>query len=89
MHHVETPGIGAKKHESVCKRTYIDPFSRFPFSLLRLNLVLARGVLPDFRGGAPFFIQTAIRHWVSADFIGSRNCVPMTFTAESPPAQGQ
>ena len=22
-------------------------------------------------------------------FIGSRNCVPMAFTAESPPAQGQ
>ena len=33
-------------------------------------------------------IYTAIRHRVSPNFIGSRTCVPMTFTAESPPAQG-
>ena len=32
---------------------------------------------------------TAIRHRVSPEFIGSRNCVRMTFTAESPPARGQ
>ena len=32
---------------------------------------------------------TAIRHRVSPEFIGSRNCVPMAFTAESPPARGQ
>ena len=32
---------------------------------------------------------TAIRHRVSPEFIGSRNCVPMAFTAESLPAQGQ
>ena len=30
-----------------------------------------------------------IRHRVSPGFIGSRHCVPMAFTAESPPAQGQ
>ena len=38
-----------------------------------------------------FFISLVngtIRHRVSADFIGSRNCVPTVFTAESPPAQG-
>ena len=35
------------------------------------------------------FYETAIRHPVSPEFIGSRNCVPMAFTAESPPAQGQ
>ena len=35
----------------------------------------------------PFIdIKTAIRHRVSPEFIGSRNCVPMAFTAESPPA---
>ena len=35
-------------------------------------------------------ITTAIRHRVSPEFIGSRNnCVPMAFTAESPPARGQ
>ena len=31
----------------------------------------------------------AIRHRVSPEFIGSRNCVSVAFTAESPPAQGQ
>ena len=33
--------------------------------------------------------ETAIRHHVSPEFIGSHHCVPMAFTAESPPAQGQ
>ena len=45
------------------------------------------GIPPEFRGGVHF--ETAIRHRVSPEFIGSRNCVPMGFTAESPPAQGQ
>ena len=36
-----------------------------------------------------YLFKTAIRHRVSPKFIGSRNCVPMAFTAESPPAQGQ
>ena len=35
------------------------------------------------------YVKTAILHRVSLVFIGSRNCVPMAFTAESPPAQGQ
>ena len=30
------------------------------------------------------YIFTTIHHRVSHDFIGSRNCVPMAFTAESP-----
>ena len=30
--------------------------------------------------------ETAIRHRASPEFIGLRNCVPMAFTAESPPA---
>ena len=34
-------------------------------------------------------IHTSIRHRVSPEFIGSRNCVSMAFTAESPPAQDQ
>ena len=58
-------------------------------SILRLNLVLTCGIPPEFRGGVHLFIQTAIRHRVSPEFIGSRNCVPMAFTADSPPAQGQ
>ena len=36
-----------------------------------------------------YLYKTAIRHRVSPEFIGSRNCVPMAFTAERPPAQGQ
>ena len=56
-------------------------------SILRLNLVLTYGIPPEFRGGVHY--ETAIRHRVSPEFIGSRNCVPMAFTAESPPAQGQ
>ena len=31
--------------------------------------------------------KTAIRHRFSPESIGSRNCVPMAFTAESPPTQ--
>ena len=56
-------------------------------SILRLNLVLTLGIPPEFRGGVQF--ETAIRHRVSPEFIGSCKCVPMAFTAESPPAQGQ
>ena len=37
----------------------------------------------------PFIYLNHIRHRVSPEFIGSRICVPMAFTAESPPAQGQ
>ena len=57
-------------------------------SILRLNLVLTYGIPPDFRGGVHSFILTAIRYRVSLEFIGSRNCVPVAFTAESPLAQG-
>ena len=65
------------------------PASACSFSIPRMNLVLTHGIPPDFRGGVHLFIETAIRHRVSADFIGSRDCVPMTFTVKSPPAQGQ
>ena len=65
------------------------PASACSISILRLNLVLTHEIPPDFRGGVLLFIYTAIRHRVSPEFIGSRNCVPMAFTAESPPAQGQ
>ena len=38
----------------------------------------------------PFiYLKTAMRHRVSPEFFGSRKCVPKTFTAESPLAQGQ
>ena len=52
-------------------------------------MVLTYGIPPDFRGGVHLFIQIAIRHWVSPEFIRSRNCVPMAFTAENLPTQGQ
>ena len=58
-------------------------------SILRLNLVLTYRIPPEFRGGDHLFILTDIRHRVSPVFIGSRNCVPMAFTAESPSARGQ
>ena len=55
-----------------------------PYS--RLNLILT-GFLPSSAAASNY--ETAIRHRVSPEFIGSRKCVPMAFTAESPPGQGQ
>ena len=65
------------------------PASACSFSILKLNVVLTHGISPEFRGGVHFLISTAIRHRVSPEFIGSRNSVPMGFTAESLPALGQ
>ena len=51
-------------------------------------LVLTYGIPPEFRGG----VHLWNRHTPSGQsrvFIGPRNCVPMAFTAESLPAQGQ
>ena len=45
------------------------------------------GFLPS--SAAVSIYETAIRHRVSPEFIGSRSYVPMALTAESPPAQGQ
>ena len=53
------------------------PVSACSSSTLKLNLVIRR-----------LFVYIAIlRHRVSPEFIGSRNCVGITFTAESPPAR--
>ena len=51
---------------------------------------LITGFLP-ISAAAPIysFQPSYIRHRVSPEFIGSRNCVPMAFSAESLPAQGQ
>ena len=65
------------------------PASACLFSILRLNMMLTHGIPPDFRGGVHLSIYTAIRHRVSPEFIGSRNCVPTAFTAESLLTQGQ
>ena len=40
-------------------------------------------------GSVPSLSGQSRVYRVSPEFIGSRNCVPMAFTAESPPAQGQ
>ena len=61
------------------------PASACSFSTLRLNLVITHEIPPDLRGGVRSFIETAIHHRVSPEFIGSRYCVPMAFTAASPP----
>ena len=58
-------------------------------SILRLNLVLLTGFFPSSAAASIYSFITAIRHRVSPEFIGSRNCVPMAFPAESPPARGQ
>ena len=65
------------------------PASACSFSILGLNLVLSHGFLPISATASIYSFTTAIRHRVSPELIGSRNCVPMAFTAESLPAQGQ
>ena len=57
-------------------------------SVLRLNLVLTGEIPTEFCGGVHLFIYNPIRHRFGPEFIGSRKCVPMAFTAESPPARG-
>ena len=57
------------------------------FSTLRLNLGLTHEVPHDFRDGAHIYRQPPLD--VSPKLIGSRNHVPIAFTAESPLAQGQ
>ena len=57
-------------------------------SILRLNMVLT-GFLPSSAAASIYSFITAIRHRVSPEFIGSRNSIPMAFTAESPLARGQ
>ena len=57
-------------------------------SILRLNLMLT-GFLSSSAAVSIYAFKTSIHHRVSPELMGSRNCVPMTFTSESPPAQGQ
>ena len=45
--------------------------------------------LPSSAAASIYLFKTAIRHWVSPEFIGPPSCVPMAFAAESPSAQGQ
>ena len=68
------------------------PASARSLSTFRLNLIgwcLLAGFLPFSADGVHLFICTVNRHWASAEFIRSCNCVPMAFTAEILPPQGQ
>ena len=57
-------------------------------SILRINLVLTYGIPPEVRGSDHLFIIN--RHTPSGQSRVHRvNCVPMVYTAESQPAQGQ
>ena len=59
-------------------------------SLLVLHTQAESGAYSrDSSSGDVHFVYTTIRHRVSPAFIRSCNLVPMTFTAESPSAQGQ
>ena len=59
-------------------------------SILRLNIwCLLTGFLPISAAASMYISKTAMRHGVSPELIGSRNCVTMAFTAESPLAQDQ
>ena len=51
--------------------------------------VLLTGFLPSSAAASNYSFIIAIRHRVTPEFIGPRNCVPVAFTAESPPARGQ
>ena len=48
----------------------------------RLNLVLSHGNPAAFHEG--FHIYTANRYGISPEFIGSRYCMMMSFTAKNP-----
>ena len=69
-----------------------DGFSRpVPRQPAHLHTQAESGALTGFlpSSAAASVYETAIRHRVSPEFIGSRNCVPMASTAVSSPAQDQ
>ena len=59
------------------------------FSTLRLNLVVTHWISPAFRDGVHLLIPSSAIGSVSNLRIRSRNCVPIAFIAERPPAQRQ
>ena len=95
---VASPARGQlnRKNEFPCPRSCLRIWSRETgsavpsrvsrlISILKLNLVLTYGILPSSAAASIYSFITAIRHRVSPEFIGSRNRVPMAFTAESLP----
>ena len=64
------------------------PASVCSFSILRLNLLLTRGIPPDFREDVYLFIPPYAMGSIPS-LSGRATCVPMTFAAESLSAQSQ
>ena len=94
--------LNRKEKENPCSRSCLGIWSRetssavpsrisLLISILRLNLVRTCGIPPEFSAAASIYLfKTSIRHRLSPEFIGSCIiCVPMAFTAETSPAQGQ
>ena len=54
---------------------------------INMTQAASAGFLSSSAAASIHLFKTAIRHRVRPEFIGSRNCVPMAFVAESPPAQ--
>ena len=51
--------------------------------------LMLKGFLPSFATVSIYLFETAIGHRVRPEFIGSRNCVPVAFTADASQAQVQ
>ena len=61
--------------------------SALPFRVSLLISTLRLKIPPEFMAASIYLFINAIRHRVSPEFIGSRNCVPIAFTDESSLAQ--
>ena len=76
----------------VSRDGFRSPVPRQPVHLhtqAEYSAYLLTGFLPSSAMASIYLFTTAIRHWVSPEFIVSRNRIQMAFTAESPPAQDQ
>ena len=75
----------------VSRDEFCSPVSRQPAHLHTQagSGAYLRDSFPNSAAASIYLYKTAMRHRVSPEFIGSRNCVLMAFTAESPLAQGQ
>ena len=80
--------VGAGKFSLARQVRSSRPASACSSSTHRLNPALTRELLSSLRLSATAFIYVINRHQVSPKLVRARNCVPMTFTIESPPAQG-
>ena len=98
---VASPARGQLNRENISLSAFVpedlvsrdgfgSPVPRQPSPLhTQAEWCLLTGFLPSSAAASIYSFITAIRHRASPEFIESRNCVPMAFTAESPPARGQ